>query len=92
MVHVCCLALIKVKDLIHKKFTCLCDDMEIYGSITHVEPFLPPSLPGVQNRKRHGNMRLPFSLVNCQLLLRLFRVSGVVGIQRSLLLMHVKQK
>ena len=27
-----------MKDLIHKEFTCLRDNMEIYGSITHVEP------------------------------------------------------
>ena len=63
-VHVCSLALINVKDLIHKKFTCLCDNMEIYSSITYVEPFLPSRLPGVQNRKRHWNMTLPSSLVN----------------------------
>ena len=57
--HVCSLALINVKDLIHKKITCLCDNMEIYGSITYVEPFLPLSLPGVQNRKRHWDVTLP---------------------------------
>ena len=44
-VHVCSLALINVKDLIHKKFTCLCDNMEIYSSTTYVEPFLPPLYP-----------------------------------------------
>ena len=27
-----------MKDLLQKKFTCLRDNMEIYGSITYVEP------------------------------------------------------
>ena len=58
-----------MKDLLPKTFTCFKrDNMEIYDSITYVEPF---SLPGVQNRKRYWNVTLPSGLVNCQLLLRM---------------------
>ena len=60
-VHICSLALTNMKDLIHKKFTCLRDNMEIHClRLNYVlGTFLPFSLPGIQNRKRHWNVTLP---------------------------------
>ena len=60
-VHICSLALMNMKDLIHKKFTCLRDNMEIHCSrLNYVRgTFLPSSLPSIQNRKRHWNVTWP---------------------------------
>ena len=56
-VNICSLTLMNMKDLLPKTFTCFKrNNMEIYDSITYVEPF---SLPGVQNRKRYWNVTLP---------------------------------
>ena len=70
-----------MKDLLPKTFTCFKRvNMEIYDSITYVEPF---SLPGVQNRKRYWNVTLAIWFGE---LSAIIAHVGVVGIQRSLLL------
>ena len=88
-VHICSLALMNMKDLLHKKFTCLRDNMEIYGSITYVEPCSLPLylLFKTANVTETWRCHLVWWNVSyCkQLLDEVFVISGIIKVEVSVI-------